>query len=321
MGIIAEADKKLKKKLTDTFDYNYSAATVYINSEEDFMTHLYAPFSAGERIYYRGERVNDERRILIPSLLRSESAFRSDFKDGIVYLNNRKLYDFYKSKPNFVNVYKTMNGNFDEHSMYKMLAFAQHYLHISPLIDFTKSLYVALSFALKNKTVFNDDPVIYTVFDVGHNDTSDDIREVNKWIEDYNVAVLDHEHSLLMRDLLTNRKHIREKNKSIITSVIEHGSDMAQALEILGNMYPQAKLIDIPTNDLMKYQQGVFLLLNRFTMVSSKYLTKSVRQSFIVNKYVINKSICPRLKDFLLQKAPHYKYDYLLSISKAVEGC
>ena len=41
---------------------------------------------------------------------------------------------------------------------------------------------------------------------------------------------------------------------------------------------------DIPTNDLMKYQQGVFLLLNNFSLVDSMYLTKSVRRGFVITQ-------------------------------------
>lgn len=71
-----------------------------------------------------------------------------------------------------------------------MLAFAQHYLDVSPFIDFSASLYVALSFAMKGRTEFSDDIVIYTAFDIGDDDTTTDENEVNEWLAGYNVGIV-----------------------------------------------------------------------------------------------------------------------------------
>lgn len=71
-----------------------------------------------------------------------------------------------------------------------MLAFAQHYLDLSPFIDFTKSLFVALSFAMKGRESFEDDIVVYTAFDIGDDDTTESTDEVNRWLENYSVQVV-----------------------------------------------------------------------------------------------------------------------------------
>ena len=63
-------------------------------------------------------------------------------------------------------------------SMYYMTAFAQHYLDISPFVDFTKCIYVALSFAIKGRETADSDIVIYTAEDIGDDDTSSDMNEV-----------------------------------------------------------------------------------------------------------------------------------------------
>ena len=84
-------------------------------------------------------------------------------------------------------------------------------------------------------------------------------------------------------------------------------------------MSPVAKLIDIPTNDLMKYQQGVFLLLNNFSLVDSMYLTKSVRRGFVIKKYIINGALCGELKSYLAANAPQYRYKCLMNIAEAVK--
>ena len=54
---------------------------------------------------------------------------------------------------------------------------------------------------------------------------------------------------------------------------------------------PTGKLIDIATNDLMKFQQGVFLLLSDFNLVNRLYLTKNVRNSFKITKYILSKGL------------------------------
>ena len=81
---------------------------------------------------------------------------------------------------------------------------------------------------------------------------------------------------------------------------------------------PIAKFIDIPTNDLIKFQQGVFLLLTDFTMFYNSYLTKSIRDNFKIVKYVINRDICPDLLDVISNEAPWYQYDSIYDINNAI---
>ena len=71
-----------------------------------------------------------------------------------------------------------------------MTAFAQHYLDISPFVDFTKCIYVALSFAIKGRETADSDIVIYTAEDIGDDDTSSDMNEVNEWLGNYNVNIV-----------------------------------------------------------------------------------------------------------------------------------
>ena len=81
---------------------------------------------------------------------------------------------------------------------------------------------------------------------------------------------------------------------------------------------PTAKLIDVPTNDLMRFQQGVFLLLDDFTIFGNGYLTKKIRDDFAIKKWIINKKICPELLEYQKKKAPYYDYDTITDLSKAV---
>lgn len=304
--------KRLQQRFLDVFDVNYAVSEIRINSMEAFEKQLYLPFAQKEKIYYRGERVSDPSRRLIPTLLRGSDMLSSNADKPVFQINCQSMLDFYCAKPSFKTVYETLYGKADTKNMYSMLAFAQHYLDLSPFIDFSKSLYVALSFAMKGRTSFDDDIVLYTAFDIGDDDTTESVDEVNHWLETYSVNIVK----------IDVAKELRERGEAYRKEGLPHPEkiyrDLKAFQELVEQMTPTAKLIDIPTNDLMKYQQGVFLLLNNFSLIDSKYLTKSVRQSFVINKYVLSKEVCPQLQAFVSQKAPQYRYDCLLDISRAV---
>lgn len=302
----------IRRKLEDRFDVNYSVSEIRIESLEDFDAYLYAPYRSGEKLYYRGERILSDDRRLVPTLLRKKGELRSFGDEPILRLTSESLLRYYRSKKSFFSVYETLYGRADTAHLYKMLAFAQHYLDVSPLIDLSKSLYVALSFALKGRTEFSDDVVLYSVYDIGDDDTSSDLDEVNGWLREYHVNVVDFGAEEAIQKLLQPKKERLHRRETVL-------HDLRQIEELVNAMNPTAKLIDIPTNDLMKYQQGVFLLLNGFSLIDSKYFTKDVRKSFVITKYVVSAAICPTLQKFLLQKAPQYRYENLMDISAAVK--
>lgn len=301
---------RLRTRLQDAFDVNYTVAQVRIDSMADFDKELWAPFCAQRGIYYRGERICSSARRLLPTFLRNTALSGEEL---YTHIDSQALFDFYTSRTAFTSVYTTLYGAPDFEKQYKMLAFAQHYLDVSPFIDFTASLYVALSFAMKGRTEFADDIVIYTAFDIGDDDTSTDETEVNGWLSQYNVGIVRAESKEEFLKLLsTRRKTDAELGNPLLSA--------QRTIEsLLNGVSPTAKLINIPTNDLMKYQQGVFLWLNDFCLMDTAYFTKAVRQSFVIKKYVIDKSICPQLQKLLCDKAPQYRYSCLLDIAEAVK--
>lgn len=311
---VGAVNKKIIAKIEDTFDVNYDVAEIKIDTMQDFTEQLYNPFKKNANVYYRGERINSSSRRLVPTILRKDKRPFCTDDPTVLKIDGERLFSYYCSQKAFLSVYKTVYDEPSVHNLYKMTAFAQHYLDVSPFIDFTKSLYVALSFAIKGRAVIKDDIVIYTAFDIGDDDTTDNVDEVNSWLENYNVNIINLDFSEEMHRYFLKPQQIGLKPSLNIQK------NLKQLEEIYYGMSPGAKLIDIPTNDLMKYQQGVFLLLNDFSLIGSKYLTKSVRQSFIINKYVIDKNICDEIKNMLLSEAPEYRYECLLNISKAVRG-
>lgn len=303
--------QRIKAKLEDIFDVNYSVSCIPISTMKDFNRELVTPFKNKEKIYYRGERILSEKRRLVPTFLRKQDIIKEISDEAVINLTGDILFDYYSGKKRFMSVYNTLYSECNAECMYNMLAFAQHYLDISPLIDFSKNLFVSLSFALKGRENITEDIVIYTVYDIGNDDTSTDIKEVNGWLKNYNVHIVD------TKGYFEKRRE--EKKPAPERHSPEDFFKKMKALEdTVNSMYPTAKLIDIPTNDLMKYQQGVFLLLNGFSIIDGKYFTKSVRNSFILKKYIISYELCGELTRLLEAEAPQYVYKNLMDISCAV---
>lgn len=299
------AFNSLEKALEHELDFNFSINEKRIESIEEFNSCLKEPYyESSGNIFYRGERINDPRRTLTPTLLRHKEEI---FKNGelIVNIDYEYLLDFYRSKGAYLDFYRYIFGTASKYRMFEICSFSQHYLDMSPFIDFTKSLFVSLSFALKNKKIYEDDIVIYTVEINDKEHYTNDIVTAECWLHDYKVTVFNSPEKMVR-----NRKGM--VNRSSVMDSIEAIEARSKAAS------PTAKFIDIPTNDLIKFQQGVFMLLTDYSMLYNSYLTKSIRENFRITKYVISKSICPQLLDVILSEAPWYQYECLLDIKKAV---
>ena len=232
------------------------------------------------------------------------------FNEDEIYINldANGLLDFYNSVPEYLEVYKKIIGKVNMSEMYNFLSFSQHYFGISPLIDLTKSPFVALSFALKNRKEYDDDVLFYTVEIKNDADYTCDMKTADKWVSEYNVTVFNDN----LMDFYEDFKFDFKQYKLFIEGLRSQGKNISNMSS------PSAKLIDVPTNDLMRFQQGVFLLLNDFTLVGKGYLTKNVRDDFLVKKWLINKDICPILLNYQLKERPYYNYDTITDLSAVV---
>lgn len=296
----------IEKVLEHELDFNFRINEKIIDSIEEFNSFLKEPFYNNKgRMFYRGERINDPKRTLTPTLLRHKEDI---FKNGelIVNIDYEYLLSFYKSKGAYLDFYRYIFGTASKYRMFEICSFSQHYLDMSPFIDFTKSLFVALSFALKNKKEYEDDIVIYTVEIEDDEHYTDDIVTAECWLHDYKVTVFNSPEKVVRNN----------KGRLSKSSVI----DSIEAMEARSKTAsPTAKFIDIPTNDLIKFQQGVFMLLTDYSMLYNSYLTKSIRENFHITKYVISSKICKDLLELISDEAPWYQYECLLDIKKAVE--
>lgn len=293
----------LEKALEHELDFNFRINEKRIATVDEFNRSLKEPFYKNEgNIFYRGERINSPKRTLTPTLLRHSDEI---FKNGevIVNIDYEYLLNFYREKGAYLDFYRYIFGTASKYRMFEICSFSQHYLDMSPFIDFTKSLFVAMSFALKNRDVFTDDIVIYTVEIDDKEHYTDDIVTAECWLHDYKVTMINSPENVVKG---------RKGGISAFKESIEAIEARSKATS------PTAKFIDIPTNDLIKFQQGVFMLLTDYSMFYDAYLTKSIRENFHITKYIISKKICPELLDIIAAEAPWYQYECLLDIKKAV---
>lgn len=299
---------ELNEKISDNFDFDFSAVSKNINTLDEFNNEIYYRFLSGEKLYFRGERTNSHTRHLLPTMLRNPEILFSNNDLGIVHIDADYIMKFYSSLGSFVDVFHNTMGIADKDHLYDICAFAQHYCHFSPLIDFTKSIYPALSFALKDRKEFEDDIVLYVVELKDDEDYTTDIKTANKWLSELDVYAsrFDEENiRTAVREMIESKK-------------VPQGDEFKIHLDRMSvRPIPTAKLIDVPTNTRMRFQQGVFLMLNDFQLFNVSYFTKNIRDHFYITKYIISKDLCISLLELVEKEAPWYSYKYLTDVESA----
>ena len=308
INIDMKINRLINEKLENELDFDFALDKKRIETIEQFEECVLKPFDEGKRIYFRGERKDDLSRPLLPTIFRNRE-FLFQNKNRINLINADFLYDYYSKFGRFTELYEKIIGSADTNNMYSFLAFSQHYLGISPLIDFSKSPYAALSFALKDRKEYDEDILFYTLEINNDEDYTKSIDVANYWIKNYSVLVYRDSSKIDYKNIgefLEDRKTVMNniKNKS----------------GLLDMNSPSAKLIDVPTNDLMRYQQGVFLLLDDFSLMGKLYLTKKIRDEFKVKKLIINKEICPKLLDMLIENNPYYAFKYITNLNAVAQN-
>lgn len=299
---------QLNKKINSNLDFDFSAVSKRIETIDDFADEIMADFLNGKQLFYRGERLNDPSRNLLPTMLRNPDKLFSDNDLGVLHIDSNYIYNYYSSLGSFVNVFNKTMGLADMDNLYEICAFAQHYYHFSPLIDFTKSVYPSLSFALKDRKVYDDDIVLYVLELKNDDDYTTDIATANQWLKELDIYVscFDEE------DVKRTVKEVIENKRLHMSDDFKNHLDRLNAKPV-----PKAKLIDVPTNTRMKFQQGVFLMLTDFQLFNVRYFTKNIREQFSITKFIINKDICPQILKIIEKDAPWYNYKYLTDVEAA----
>ncbi len=303
---------KLTASIENDLDSTFRAQSRYVDTMDEFYSALLQPYLSGERIFYRGERKSSNTRPLLPSMYRRRELL-FDSNAPVAAVDCGHIMSVYSKYPEYIDLYEHIDGKITADNMYRFLAFSQHYFGLSPLLDFSKNIYAALSFALKDRETYQENILLYTISIIDDADYTDSIDTANRWINEYSVVVLNH-NTNLSRLQIENPFEYLDGFKSLVERFKTNGAGET-FWEITS---PSARLIDVPTNDLMRYQQGVFLLLDDFTLFGNSYLTKRIRDNFRITKWSINRSICPELYRMVVDKMPYYAYRNITDLHEVV---
>lgn len=303
---------EFEEKISCTFDYDFSIVSQRIDDIEQFEEKIKKPYESGKQMFYRGERTASNERGLLPTMLRNPDWFLENSDSGIVHIDAKTIFDIFDAQGDFVNLFRQTMGEVSPDKLYELCAFAQHYFNFSPLIDFTKSFYAALSFAVKDRDTYDDDIVLYEIIlNDEKKDYTTDVETANKWLSELDIFI-----SSVDREI---KKVLADKKPS--KNLFKVREDIINDIEKIINQYtPDAKIIDVPINTRMKFQQGVFLLLTDFHLHGVNYFTSDLRDDFSITKYIINKDICPEIREIIHREAPWYCYKYIMDEKAAFQA-
>ncbi|MFA6377399.1 MAG: FRG domain-containing protein, partial [Acholeplasmataceae bacterium] len=181
-------------------------------------------------VWYRGQTNTNWQ--LVPSFFRNA-------KNSFLW-SWSEIYKDYNSKPSKVSLINKLNEvDIDTASFpYKTAAFIQHSIGYSPLIDFTRSPEVAISFALSNGSsmvnYYGDDACVFVLELNGYKILSD-LNEIDNVMSSSKTQVF--RKSELIINLLSNQMWL----------------DL-----MIGKISSTIHLINRPTNDRMMFQKGTF---------------------------------------------------------------
>jgi hypothetical protein len=238
-------------------------------------------------VWYRGQTNTNWQ--LVPSF------FRNAKKTSLWTWN--EIYKDYKSRPKKVSLISKLN-EVDINTFlfpYKTAAFIQHSIGYSPLIDFTRSPKVALSFALANASsmvnYYGDDACVY-VLDLNNYKVLTKLDEIDRAILDFKVQVFKKYDSII--NLISNQMWLDLLNNKV-DSIIH--------------------LINIPTNDRMMFQKGTFILYDGVIIIGDEVFMSYNKVGFMA-KHLIKYNIKTKIKENLYEKLmidyPQYHQRYLL---------
>ena len=173
------------------------------------------------------------------------------------------------------------------HKDARFLFYLQHSISLSPFIDITKNVWIALSFALekiqKRPSGLQGNAAIYA------------FKILGKKGENRSVLTTQEDVLNVLKRLTIgiNKNNLTKEN---VETYILSTSDMQLS------------------NDRMMYQQGSFLLLNNYSLNSDnismqRYSDKQIK----IVKFILSKDILGTLYFDLREKYPTYTMDYLLN--------
>lgn len=237
-------------------------------------------------IWYRGQ--SDSSWNIIPTMFR-------DNKLTKLWTWNEILNEL-SSKPQRNSVASKLSEiNLDiQEQPYRTMAYIQHAISYSLLIDFTKSKDVSLSFALTKRSslssYYNTDSCVFEL-SMPQKSVISDLNQINKVILNSKVQVINQNEYIVK--MLENEMWIKliKGNSSVI------------------------HLLDFPTNDRMLYQKGTFALFDNAIIIGGEVFLSYDKVKYL-KEHLVKKVIQYQRKEVmlktLLRKSPQYHQRYLM---------
>ena len=82
---------EISVRIDDNLDIDFSHVSKNINTIKEFNQFILDPFLSGEKLFYRGERINDPNRHLLPTIYRDQNIVLKDSDLGIKHINSQFL--------------------------------------------------------------------------------------------------------------------------------------------------------------------------------------------------------------------------------------
>jgi len=202
--------------------------------------------------YYRGESNKDFN--LIPSMFRGLGDGAGNISGIVTYEDICGIYEDYELKKKYTEIFGSSQID------YKFLAYMQHSIAFSPLIDFTENGLVAATFASfsENTNVYNLKD--FSIYQLGLNSEDKKLIEMDN-LKKYKVLYLPN----------------GLKFDTMVFDNYGGSHTMNEMFEFWRSAFPNLKpkmfFSDKKTNDRMIYQSGVFLLFYNCIIVKNAILT------------------------------------------------
>lgn len=291
--------------------YSYSIANEKINNgslfkkkeiRKDNIDNILKELGEKSDFFYRGQ--SEYNWGIIPSIFRNYR-FKNASKNDGNYTDLEMLYnDYYDS--DLIQKYnetiaKNKLMNYSDMSI-DFVAYMQHSLCYSPLIDITTKFEIGLQFALGNKADVNKFlECNSTVF-------SFDVRNIERHlIDEKNLNLLSFNVKILNKKIVPGTIMKVEGSGGRMYSL-----DFRTAKSTIDNLRPKFLIVNKEYNDRMRYQHGRFILFYDYTLYNDRILFH-LNKDFIVTKYDIPKSIKKWLYTYINNAYPQYNMDFLMS--------
>ncbi len=269
---------------------------------------------------YRGQ--SDYRWGVIPSMFRNYKFEHDNDCDG-EYFDLAMMFDKY-GKNGYLDIYNSTIDKLEKNEDISIdfIAYMQHAVAYSPLIDITTSPAIASRFALLSaleKDNKNDESAMVFKFEFSNqhlkSESLNEQRELKKLPRDFNVKIL-------------NKKII--PGRTMIIKDIDgkpHKLDFSTVHSTIEALKPKYVIINKVYNDRMRYQKGKFILFYDYVVISdgSNYEFPNGRILFqLVNNinttaYILPKLDKKKMSDSLSRQYPQYDNEYILKPYRLLE--